>query len=544
MKKSIKKSWPYLILAFIVLAIVVAIEGYVTLKMMTIIDSALEGKIDLLKAEAFKISIAIVLSLIFGILASYTRGLYLYKSLIKTKIDYVEKLFGKNINEFQKENNAIYLSTMTNDMNTIEKQYLEGIYAVGNSFIAFIVSFIIIASVSPVALFIGVGISIFSALLSIAVSKPLQRHEKQRSDLFEGYTSYIKEVLSAFQIVKANNLNEKVKKDFHNKSKDIQHKRYTMDKIHTYILSIQSFVMNGSTFGIIIITVLMAIRGSITTGAVILIVNNMSRAIYPLMELGEWLPKIFSVKSLFEKMDKSLENHDNYKETSEINNLNHGIEFNDVSFSYDNNEVLSDINLNLFKGEKYLIVGPSGGGKSTLLKLLRKYFNPIKGNILVDNKNLKDIKKRDYFNMISNIEQQVFLFEDTLKNNITLYREYSEEEISLAIESAGLCQFVEGLSNGLDTMIYDNGKNISGGEKSRIAIARGLLSKSDIIFLDEAFASLDSEVAKEIENTLLKLEGITVVNVSHVVFEETKDQYDKVFVVKDKSVQILSYQGT
>ena len=96
--------------------------------------------------------------------------------------------------------------------------------------------------------------------------------------------------------------------------------------------------------------------------------------------------------------------------------------------------------------------------------------------------------------------------------------------------------FVKGLQNGLDTMIYDNGKNISGGERSRVAIARGLLSKSDIIFLDEAFASLDSKVAKEIENTLLDLDGVTIVNVSHVIFQETKDKYDKIFVVKNKAV--------
>lgn len=536
MKKSIRKSWPYLFLAFLVLTIVLSLDGYITLKMMTIIDSALEGSVDILKNESIKIFIAIGLSLIFGVLASFTRGLYLNKSMVKTKMDYIEKLFNKNINEFQAENNAVYLSTMTNDMNNIEKQYLEGVYEVGNSMIGFIVSFIVIASVSPMALFWGAGISITSVLLSMVISKPLQKHEKHRSDLFQDYTSYIKEVFSAFQIIKANNLNEKVKSDFYNKSKDIQQKKFIIDRIHTYTLSIQQFIMNGSTFGIIIISAIMAINGSITTGAVILIVNNMNRVIYPLMNLGEWMPKILSVKTIFEKMDKSLENYDDYQETIEINNFQHRIEFNNVSFGYDHKEILSEINLSLEKGEKYLIVGPSGGGKSTLLKLLRKYFNPMKGKILIDGKNLKDIRKRDYFNNISNIEQQVFLFEDTLRNNICLYKEYSEEEINLAIERAGLFHFVKNLPNGLNTMIYDNGKNISGGEKSRVAIARGLLSQSDIIFLDEAFASLDSQVAKEIENTLLSLEGITVVNVSHVIFEETKNKYDKIFVVNNKSV--------
>lgn len=536
MKKSISRSWPYLLLALAVLTIVVSLEGYITIKMMTIIDAALAGQLDMLKAEAFKISIAISMTLIFGILASYTRGLYLYKSLVNIKMDYVEGLFDKNINEFQAENNAIYLSAITNDMNSIEKNYFEGIYSVGNSFIAFIVAFIVIASVSPMALFLGASISIVSGLLAIVVAKPLQRHEKQRSDLFQGYTSYIKEVLSAFQIVKANNLDDKVREDFSNKSKDIQEKRFIIDRIHTYILSLQSFLMNGSFIVIMIITCLMALRGTITAGAVILIINNMSRVIYPLRELGEWFPKIFSVKGIFEKMDASLQNQENYLETIGMDAFNECIEFKDVSFAYGDKVVLSNINLSLKRSEKYLIIGPSGGGKSTLLKLLRKYFNPTKGQILIDGKNLKDIKKRDYFNILANIEQEVFLFEDSLRNNICLYKEYGEDEIELAIERAGLSQFVKSLPEGLDTMIYDNGKNISGGERSRVAIARGLLAKSDIIFLDEAFASLDAQVAREIEETLLELEDITIVNVSHVLFEETKDRYDKVLVVKDKSV--------
>lgn len=536
MKKSISRSWPYLLLALAVLTIVVSLEGYITIKMMTIIDAALAGQLDMLKAEAFKISIAISMTLIFGILTSYTRGLYLYKSLVNIKMDYVEGLFDKNINEFQAENNAIYLSAITNDMNSIEKNYFEGIYSVGNSFIAFIVAFIVIASVSPMVLFLGASISIVSGLLAIAVAKPLQRHEKQRSDLFQGYTSYIKEVLSAFQIVKANNLDDKVREDFSNKSKDIQEKRFIIDRIHTYILSLQSFLMNGSFIVIMIITCLMALRGTITAGAVILIINNMSRVIYPLRELGEWFPKIFSVKGIFEKMDASLQNQENYLETIGMDAFNECIEFKDVSFAYGDKVVLSNINLSLKRSEKYLIIGPSGGGKSTLLKLLRKYFNPTKGQILIDGKNLKDIKKRDYFNILANIEQEVFLFEDSLRNNICLYKEYGEDEIELAIERAGLSQFVKSLPEGLDTMIYDNGKNISGGERSRVAIARGLLAKSDIIFLDEAFASLDAQVAREIEETLLELEDITIVNVSHVLFEETKDRYDKVLVVKDKSV--------
>ena len=136
------------------------------------------------------------------------------------------------------------------------------------------------------------------------------------------------------------------------------------------------------------------------------------------------------------------------------------------------------------------------------------------------------------YKLVANIEQQVFIFEDTIKNNITLYKNYTDEEINAAIKAAGLEDFVKGLPAGLDTVIYDNGKNISGGERSRIVIARALLSKASILFMDEAFASLDMERAREIEKTILDLQDITVINVSHIIFKDTRHLYDKVFTVK------------
>lgn len=536
MKRALNKGVPFLILALLILSIAVSIEGYVSIKIMKIIDYGLDGNMELFKKESFAAFILVGILLPLNILATVTRGLYINKSLIKAKVYYVDRLFKKNINEFQEENNAKYLSALTNDMNNIEGKYLIGIYETGASLIRFLVSFIVIASVSPLALFIGLGISCLSAIITMLMGKPLQKHERQRSDLFEGYTSYIREVLGAFQIIKANDLEDKVKDDFYNKSEGIQYKGYIIDKIYTFVSASQQFIMMISIFSIFLVSVYMAIKGSITAGAVILIINNMERMFFPLMSLTETFPRVISVKSLFEKIDESLENQDNYEETLELNDFKHSIEFKNVYFSYEDNPVLENIDLSLKKGGKYLIVGPSGGGKSTLLKLLRKYFNPTAGEILVDGINLKDIKKESYFKNISNVEQQVFLFEDTVKNNITLYKDYTDEEINLAIDRAGLTDFIKGLPEGLDTMIYDNGKNISGGEKSRIAIARGLLAKADIIFLDEAFASLDARVAREIEKTLLSLEGVMVVNVSHVVFDETKDKYDQVFVVKNKAV--------
>ncbi|HSN67311.1 MAG TPA: ABC transporter ATP-binding protein, partial [Fusibacter sp.] len=172
--------------------------------------------------------------------------------------------------------------------------------------------------------------------------------------------------------------------------------------------------------------------------------------------------------------------------------------------------------------------------------LIRKYFNPASGTIHLDRQNIKHITKETYFHQLANIEQHVFIFEDTIRNNLCLYKNYSEADIQIAIDRAGLTDFVENHPEGLERMLFDNGKNISGGEKSRLAIARGLLQHAKIIILDEAFASLDPKIASEIEKTLLALEGVTVINVSHVVFEESKKHYDEIFMVKNKGVYALT----
>lgn len=536
MKKSIYKALPYIILVVFIASVCAVLEGAMSISMMNTIDIATSGNKAQFKEQAIKLVIIALSILPANILLSFGKGLYKKKAIVSAKVNYVNRVFQKNINEFQRDNNAKYVSTLTNDVNTIETNYIDGIYEIVIGIIYFVVGVIVISYVSPTALGIGIGIGVISTIISILLSKPMQKHHAQRSELYEGYTSYIKEVLSAFHIIKSNNLNEKVKNDFFNNSNAIQQKGYIIDKMYTYISAIQNLNMILAFFIMLSISTYMAIKGSLTLGGVILVINNMVKIMEPIIRIGEWMPKIFATEKLFEKIEDTLENRDNYEETIVIDNFNDSIDFNNVTFGYEDENILESINLSLKKGEKYLVIGPSGGGKSTLLKLLRKYFSPKDGEILIDENNLKDVTKTSYFSHISNIEQQVFLFEDTLRNNITLYKDFSEDEIHTAIERAGLKSFVKSLPQRLDTMIYDNGKNISGGEKSRVAIARGLLQKADIIFLDEAFASLDPKIAKEIENTILNLEGITVVSVSHVIFEDTKEKYNNVFVVKNKGV--------
>ena len=540
MKKSLAKSIKWLVIAALIAAISFSIDGLLSIQMMKAIDAVTQMDRSTFMSQLIWMVLLLLMLVPTNLILAFIKGKYKKSAVVHAKRHYVGRVFEKEIHKFQAENTATYLSALTNDINNIEMNYIDGRYEVLVNFISFLIGIIVIAYVSPIALGAGLALGVLGVVISIVMGKPLERHQTQRSVFYKSYTSYIKEFLSAFHIIKSNNLSQKVREDFYSKSKDIQDKGYDIDVIISYISASQNFIMLFIMYGLLAFSVFLAISGQLTLGGVVLIVNNMEKIMFPLMQISEWLPKIGSTKGVFASMDALLINTEDNHESVVIEKFDDLIRFEAVSFSYDDEKVFDEVSFDIVKGKKYLIVGPSGGGKSTLLKLLRKYFNPSSGMIKIDDNNIRHVTKETYFHQLANIEQQVFIFEDTLRNNLCLYKNYSEDEINLAIKRAGLTDFLMNHPDGLERMLYDNGKNISGGEKSRIAIARGLLQKARIIILDEAFSSLDVTVAKDIEKTLLALEDVTVVNVSHVIFDESKKKYDCIFMVKNKGVYAIN----
>lgn len=528
------KAWP----AVFVRLIIAFLTLRMSLFLFATITAATAGVWDDFWQNGIWVMILVVLMLPANLLMAYVRGKFIKGALAAMKTDYMAAVFNKNISEFQKDNNALYVSALTNDFDLIERDYLEQVASIIDSLINFATAIIIIAIVSPWLLLVGAGVAIINAIISMLAEKPIKKHNAERSDLMRSYNGFIKEVLSAFQIIKANDLETRITTDFRDKSTKVQQKKYVIDKIMSFIFALQNANGMITVLGLMLVVSYMTITGLVTFAGIIVVINNIDGFIGPIITFSEAIPKLMSVKVLFERIDESLANKETFPETETLAGFQEAISLNGVSFAYDQEPVLKDVSLTFVKGRKYLVVGPSGGGKSTLLKLLRKYFNPSDGEITVDGIPLVNIRKVDYFAKIANIEQQVFLFEDTLKNNLTLYKDYSDSEIRNALLKAGLEDFVDNHPDGLSRPILDNGKNISGGEKSRIAIARGLLNRAQLIFLDEAFASLDLDKARAIESSLLSLTGVTIINVSHVVIPENLDRYDEVITIANRKAAV------
>lgn len=209
-----------------------------------------------------------------------------------------------------------------------------------------------------------------------------------------------------------------------------------------------------------------------------------------------------------------------------------------LTFRYEDKIVINNASFKLEKGKKYLLKGASGSGKSTLIKLLSKIFEAYEGEIEIDGVNYHDVSSNDFNNNISYIYQDVFLFEDTLRNNVTLFKDVDEWKVMEALKKAGLDELVAQRGDGLDMMIEENGKNLSGGQRQRISIARSILKQSEILFADEATSSLNEELGKSVEDTILSLES-TVVSISHRYYEGVTDRYD--YVLEIKNGQLMEY---
>lgn len=529
-----------LVLASAVAAGTLAMEAYVSLAMMSVIDTAMKSGLKASIPGMFLLISLALLSLPVNLLMIVLKQRYRQTAMNRIKSHYLHEVFKKDAQAFDQDHSADYITAMTQDMTLIENGYVLGIFDLVYQLMAFVMALAVIVYVSLWLPVMGLVLAAIVAGISMLMSKPLKALQNRRSDLFQSYGAYIQASMSAFHLIRVNHLTNKASEDFEHRSRAIQHQGFLIDRLNTFIFAAQNLLMNCMLVGMMGAATYLTVTGWMTFGGVVLVINNIDRIAGPVQVLGEVFPKLIGAKALLEKHEAQLARHQVALSDApmEAAVFHQALTLKDITFHYPKSSypVLKSANMCLEPGKKYLLVGPSGGGKSTILKLLRRYHTPSGGEILLDGKPLASIDPDSYYQLLGNVEQHVFLFEDTLRANLCLYKEIPETRLLLVLQQAGLQGLVDKLPQGLDTMLFDNGKNLSGGERSRIAIARALLLDAKILLLDEAFASLDDAVAKQIEASLLALEGVTLVHVTHVCFEENRHRYDAILSVSHQEV--------
>lgn len=448
-----------------------------------------------------------------------------------------KKLIGKSISSFRDESAAGYLSALTNDAASIETNYLAQMLAMITKAVTFIGALLLMCRYSLLMTAIAAGLTVLPLIASLLTGNRLQAVESRVSERNGEFTAALSDCLAGFTVVKNFKAEREIFRLFAQSNKALEHEKFTGRRIKTLVGMIGAVTGIFAQLGVFIAGVYLSMKGgSMTPGAVVLFVNLMNFIISPIAELPGLLACRKAALGLVDKLAAALERSSSREGSETLNRLEHGIRLENVSFAYEPGKtVLHGINAEFEAGRAYALVGGSGSGKSTLLNLLMAAETNYSGHILADGIELSDISTESLYGTMAAIQQNVFVFNASIKDNVSMFRDFPRTEMDEAIARAHLGALIR--ERGEDYLCGENGSGLSGGEKQRISIARSLLKKSSVLLADEVTAALDAQTAHRVSSDILDLQGITRIVVTHTLEESLLRRYDKIFVLRGGRIE-------
>lgn len=456
-----------------------------------------------------------------------TRGISQYKEYV------FSELTKKNISAFTGENSAVYISALTNDIEAIRQGYLVNTFSISKSAVTFIGAVALMLYYSPLLTLMGIVLSLLPLTAAILTGNAVAGKETRVSERSEVYSSTLKDSLSGFTVVKAFMAEAQMVRIFKDNVKQLADAQCARDTMQHFVQTLGSIAGVTAQLGVFIFGAWLALSGKgVTGGTVLAFVQLMNYITSPIAVIPACLAQRKAAKALVEKTADALRVNTHEDTESGDRSLCRGITMQDVSFGYAPDQpVLHGVSCSLELGKKYAIVGASGSGKSTILYLLMASHRNYTGSIRYDGTELREIGSSSLYRIESIIQQNVFIFNASIRDNITMFRDFPEHEIREAIRLSGLSELIA--QKGLDYLCGENGSGLSGGEKQRISIARCLLRKSQVLLVDEATAALDKETAYQVTGAILGLKGITCIVVTHALDEGLMKQYDEILTLKN-----------
>ena len=474
--------------------------------------------------------ILFVAGILVYILIIYLKPKYQKKAIIQYKNNIYNYILEKKISDFNKHNTATYISALTNDVHKIEEDFLFSAFDLITHSTLLLCTIVIMLIYSPLLTLAGIVLSLLPFLGALIVGGKLAFHEKEISNQNASFMHFVKDNLIGFSTIKVFKAEGKIKELFVKNNSILENKKASKTKTLALMEMVQTVLSLVSQFGVFFIGAFISIKtGNIAPSVILLFVQLMNYIINPLMQIPTILSKRLACKPLFKKISEIIQKEVDNIEGEVIENIKE-ITVSNLTFMYDDKVILDNITHKFEKNKSYAIVGPSGSGKTTLLSLLLCRDNSYTGDIYYNNTEVRRISLDSLFEKSSLVEQNVFVFDDSIINNITMYSNVEEELLNEVIIKSGLTDLIK--EKGRDYRCGENGANLSGGEKQRISIARALINKSQLLLLDEATSALDNETSSLIINNLLELNNTTKVMITHRLDEEVLNKFDQIIVMK------------
>ncbi|MEB2778249.1 ABC transporter ATP-binding protein [Algoriphagus sp. D3-2-R+10] len=463
----------------------------------------------------FYVCIIIVVSVFLSNLFTYLSGVVLAKVraivIKRMRMDIFEHVSSLHIGYFSNERKGDLMSKMTNDVQEVENTIVQSLRVVFREPATIILYFSVLFFMSvKLTLFTILIIPISGAIIG-GITRRLKKKAVQSQQSLGRIVNILDETLGGMRVIKAFNAEGFMKKKFDGETDFYADVNVNMARKNELASPISQFLGVFVVAGILVYGGSMVLSGSSDLGAsdFITYIIIFTQVLNPAKEISRAVSSIqrgiASAERVFTVVDTPSQ-ITSPASPAVLNKFEHSVEVNDVSFAYEDQLVLKNINFTLERGKTIALVGPSGGGKSTLADLVPRFYDPSEGQILLDGRNLKDFNLKDLRSLMGIVTQESILFNDTVFNNIAFgIEEATEEQVLEAAKIANAHEFIVKMEDGYQTSIGERGSKLSGGQRQRLSIARAVLKNPPILILDEATSALDSESEHLVQEALTKL---------------------------------------
>ena len=557
-KGTMKKLWDYIreyrvglffVMVFAICSTVFSIAGPKILgKATTEIFNGLVGKIsggsgiDFEKLGRILIGLLClyVASAIFSFIQGYIMTGISQKITYRMRKDISEKIHRMPMNYFDKVTHGEVLSRVTNDVDTLSQSLNQSATQLITSTTTLIGVLIMMLSISPLMTVVALLILPISLTLISVIVKHSQKFFRDQQNYLGHVNGQVEEVYGGHNIVKAFNKEEDVIRTFNETNDILYQSAWKSQFLSGMMMPIMQFVGNLGYVGVSILGGYLAIKGSIEVGDIQSFIQYVRNFTQPIQQIAQVANMLQSTAAASERVFEFLEEEEEVQTVEHpvsIEGLKGNVFFDHVKFGYNPDHIIiKDFSVDVKQGQKIAIVGPTGAGKTTMIKLLMRFYDVNEGAILVDGHDIKDFNRGELREMFGMVLQDTWLFNGTIEDNIKYGKlNATHEEVVEAAKAAYVDQFVQTLPNGYNMVLNEEASNVSQGQKQLLTIARAILADPKILILDEATSSVDTRTEIRIQKAMDNLmEGRTSFIIAHRL--STIRDADLILVMKDGDI--------
>lgn len=470
------------------------------------------------------------------------RAAFFSEIMYHIKKDLFLALIDKNITDFSEKKSGEYLSLFNNNLKLIEENGIAPVFTIIRSVVILVLSLTIMMYIQPFVSVVAIALSVLPILVPKIWGKRMNKVTETYAKSMTDYNRVIDDIFMGIQVIRNYELEGYMIKRHEKNNQMLKMARLYKDRVKAGADVTTNFIAVGMQFAVFAVAGVFVILKKITAGDVLAITQLMNKVMNPIFDIIDSLNQIQSVKGIEEELLLCLnsKNSKNVVEEDKEKRLKK-VRFKGVSFGYEPGlKVISDLSFCFEKGKKYAIVGESGSGKTTLLKLIAGELNGYDGSIYYNDENEK-WEWQELKRVLSVINQEIYLFEGTIKENILFDKSLEDKRLEKIINDVKLKETLQKKEVDMEYYLSNNGENLSGGEREKIAIARALGRGKEWLLLDEATAGMDSETLLSVETMLMKLDNVTCISITHRFYEEILKMYDVILVMQQGN---LVEQGT